>query len=316
MSFPLGVLVCVTGVSGSGKSTLVHDTLYQSLAKLKGSHSGDSKVGRHTSIRGHQLIDQIEMVDQTPIGRSPRSNPATYLKAFDTIRSLFAETYQARIRGYKPGYFSFNVPGGRCETCQGEGVVKIEMQFLADLYLECEACKGKRYKQDVLEIHYQGKSIAQVLDMTVDDAAEFFAGEKSLLRKLQVLRDIGLGYISLGQPSNTLSGGEAQRIKLASHLSKTNRDRTLYIFDEPTTGLHFDDIRKLLDAFNSLIEAGHSVIVVEHNIDVMKAADHLIDLGPEGGVRGGFVVAQGTPEEVAAVEASHTGQFLRPLLGL
>jgi len=316
VSFPLGVLVCVTGVSGSGKSTLVHDTLYQSLAKLKGSHSGDSKVGRHTSIRGHQLIDQIEMVDQTPIGRSPRSNPATYLKAFDTIRSLFAETYQARIRGYKPGYFSFNVPGGRCETCQGEGVVKIEMQFLADLYLECEACKGKRYKQDVLEIHYQGKSIAQVLDMTVDDAAEFFAGEKSLLRKLQVLRDIGLGYISLGQPSNTLSGGEAQRIKLASHLSKTNRDRTLYIFDEPTTGLHFDDIRKLLDAFNSLIEAGHSVIVVEHNIDVMKAADHLIDLGPEGGVRGGFVVAQGTPEEVAAVEASHTGQFLRPLLGL
>ncbi len=314
-NFPLGMIVCVTGVSGSGKSTLVHDTLYQGLAKLKGTHSGDGKVGRHTAIRGHQLVDQVEMVDQSPIGRSPRSNPATYVKAFDTIRQLFSGTYQARIRGYKPGYFSFNVPGGRCETCQGEGVVRIEMQFLADLFLECDACKGKRYKQDVLEIRYQGKSIDQVLDMTIEDAVAFFSTEKSLVRKLGVLCDIGLGYLSLGQPSNTLSGGEAQRIKLASHLGKVNRERTLYIFDEPTTGLHFDDIRKLLDAFNALVENGHSVIVVEHNLDVIKCADHVIDLGPDGGVRGGFIVAAGTPEEVAEEEKSHTGRYLKPLLG-
>ena len=314
VAFPLGVFACISGVSGSGKSTLVQDTLYQGLAKLKGTHSGDVKVGRHTAIRGHQLVDSVELVDQSPIGRSPRSNPATYLKAFDIIRNLFAETYQARIRGLKPGYFSFNVPGGRCETCQGEGVVQIEMQFLADLYLECEACKGKRYKQDVLEIRYQGKSIDEVLDLTVDDAVDFFAGETSLVRKLTVLQDIGLGYLSLGQPSNTLSGGEAQRIKLAAHLGKNTRERILYIFDEPTTGLHFDDIRKLLDAFNALVEAGHSVMVVEHNLDVIKSADWVIDLGPEGGVRGGFVVAEGTPEDVAKVEASHTGRFLAPLL--
>ena len=314
ISFPLGMMVCVTGVSGSGKSTLVHDTLFKGLAKLKGTHSGDAKVGRHTAIRGHQLIDQIEMVDQSPIGRSPRSNPATYVKAFDAIRGLFANTYQARIRGYKPGYFSFNVPGGRCETCQGEGVVKIEMQFLADLFLECEACKGKRYKQDVLEIRYQGKSIDEVLEMTIEDAVEFFSTDKSLVRKLKVLSDIGLGYLSLGQPSNTLSGGEAQRIKLASHLGRVSRDRTLYIFDEPTTGLHFDDIKKLLAAFDALIEKGHSVIVVEHNIDVIKSADHVIDLGPDGGVKGGFIVAAGTPEEVAATEASHTGRYLKEVL--
>jgi excinuclease ABC subunit A len=313
--FPLGMITCVTGVSGSGKSTLVYETLYQGLAKLKGTHSGESKVGRHTAIRGHQLVDQVEMIDQSPIGRSPRSNPATYVKAFDTIRQLFSSTYQARIRGYKPGYFSFNVPGGRCETCQGEGVVRIEMQFLADLFLECEACKGKRYKQDVLEIRYQGKSIDQVLDMTIEDGVEFFSEDKGLVRKLQVLCDIGLGYLSLGQPSNTLSGGEAQRIKLATHLGKTTRDRTLYIFDEPTTGLHFDDIKKLLKAFNALVKNGHSVFVVEHNIDVIKASDYVIDLGPEGGVRGGFVVAAGTPEAVAEIEASHTGRYLKPLLG-
>lgn len=314
VSVPLGVFACFSGVSGSGKSTLVQDTLYQGLAKLKGTHSGDVKVGRHTSIRGHQLVDAVELVDQSPIGRSPRSNPATYLKAFDIIRNLFAETYQARIRGLKPGYFSFNVPGGRCETCQGEGVVQIEMQFLADLYLECEACKGKRYKQDVLEIRYQGKSIDEVLDLTVDDAVDFFAGETALVRKLTVLQDIGLGYLSLGQPSNTLSGGEAQRIKLAAHLGKNTRERILYIFDEPTTGLHFDDIRKLLDAFNALVEAGHSVWVVEHNLDVIKSADWVIDLGPEGGVRGGFVVAEGTPEDVATVDESYTGRYLKPLL--
>lgn len=314
VSFPLGVFACVTGVSGSGKSTLVQDTLYQGLAKLKGSHTGDTHVGRHTSIRGHRLIDAVELVDQSPIGRSPRSNPATYVKAFDIIRKLFAETYQARIRGLKPGYFSFNVPGGRCETCEGEGLVTIEMQFLADLYLECEACKGKRYKQDVLDIHYQGKSIADVLDMTIEDALAFFDGQDALVRKLAVLQDIGLGYLSLGQPSNTLSGGEAQRIKLAAHLGKTTRDKTLYVFDEPTTGLHFDDIRNLLGAFDALVENGHSVVVVEHNLDVIKAADWVMDLGPEGGVRGGFVVAEGTPEEVAAVPESPTGQFLKTCL--
>ncbi|MDE2996379.1 MAG: excinuclease ABC subunit UvrA [Bacteroidota bacterium] len=313
-SFPLGVFACVTGVSGSGKSTLVQDTLYQGLAKLKGTHAGDVKVGRHTAIRGHRLVDAVELVDQSPIGRSPRSNPATYVKAFDVIRSLFAETHQACIRGYKPGTFSFNVPGGRCETCQGEGVVKIEMQFLADLYLECEACKGKRYKQDVLDIRFRGKSIDQVLDLTIDEALEFFADENALVRKLQVLQDIGLGYLSLGQPSNTLSGGEAQRIKLAAHLGKTSRDRTLYVFDEPTTGLHFDDIRKLLDAFNALVENGHSVLVVEHNLDVIKASDWVMDLGPDGGVRGGFIVAAGTPEEIALVDKSHTGRYLAPLL--
>jgi len=314
VAFPLGVIVCVTGVSGSGKSTLVTDTLCLGLSKLKGTHSGDAKVGRHTSIRGHQLIDHVEIVDQSPIGRSPRSNPATYIKAFDTIRGLFASTYQARIRGYKPGYFSFNVPGGRCETCQGEGVVKIEMQFLADLYLECEGCKGKRYKQDVLEIHFQGKAIDEVLDMTIEDAVDFFSEEKSLVRKLKVLCDIGLGYLSLGQPSNTLSGGEAQRVKLGAHMGKATRDRTLYVFDEPTTGLHFDDIKKLLGAFDALIENGHSVIVIEHNIDVIKCADHVIDLGPEGGLKGGFVVAEGTPEEIAAVPESYTGFFLKEVL--
>lgn len=314
VSFPLGMITCVTGVSGSGKSTLVYDTLYQGLAKLKGTHSPEVKIGRHAAIRGHQLIDTIEMIDQSPIGRSPRSNPATYIKAFDTIRQLFSSTYQARIRGYTPGYFSFNVPGGRCETCQGEGVVRIEMQFLADLFLECEACKGKRYKQDVLEIRYQGKTIDEVLQMTVEDAVSFFSEDKSLVRKLQVLCDIGLGYLSLGQPSNTLSGGEAQRIKLATHLGKASRDRTLYIFDEPTTGLHFDDIKKLLKAFNALVASGNSVLVVEHNIDVIKTSDYVIDLGPEGGVRGGFVVAAGTPEHLSTIEASHTGRYLKPLL--
>ena len=313
-TFPLGMVVCVTGVSGSGKSTLVHDTLYNGLARLKGTHSGDTKTGAHDVIRGHELIDTIELVDQSPIGRSPRSNPVTYIKAFDTIRKLFADTYQARIRGYKPGYFSFNVPGGRCETCQGEGVVRVEMQFLADLFLECEACKGMRYKKDVLEVHLRGKSIYDVLQMTVDEALEFFEDDNSLKKRLQVLADIGLGYLSLGQPANTLSGGEAQRIKLALHLGKVQRERTLYIFDEPTTGLHFDDIRKLLAAFNALVDNGHSVIIVEHNMDVIKTSDYVIDLGPEGGVRGGFIVAEGTPEKVAAHKTSHTGKYLRSLL--
>ncbi len=314
VSFPLGMIVCVTGVSGSGKSTLVQDTLYGGLARLKGVQSSSVRVGAHDAIRGHPLIDSVELVDQAPIGRSPRSNPVTYIKAFDQIRQLFAETYQARIRGYKPGYFSFNVPGGRCEVCQGEGVVRIEMQFLADLFLECEACKGQRFKQDVLEIRYSGKTIHDVLSMTVEEAIGFFAENRSLSRKLGVLSDIGLGYLTLGQPSNTLSGGEAQRIKLAAHLGKTKKERMLYIFDEPTTGLHFDDIRKLLGAFDALVNQGHSVIIVEHNMDVIKCSDHVIDMGPEGGVQGGFVVAQGTPEFVSKQRNSHTGRFLSSIL--
>ncbi len=311
--FPLGMITCVTGVSGSGKSTLVHDTLYNALTRLKG-HSVDDVVGEHDALRGHMLVDQIEMVDQNPIGKTPRSNPATYTKAFDHVRELFSNTYQARLRGHKPGYFSFNVPGGRCEVCQGEGVVKVEMQFLADLYLECEACKGRRYKQDVLDIHYQGKNIDDVLNMTVDEAAEFFSDQDALIRKLEVLQDIGLGYLTLGQPSNTLSGGESQRLKLASFLGKASKDRVLYLLDEPTTGLHFDDIKKLMGALNALVEEGHSVILVEHNLDVIKCSDWVIDLGPEGGMRGGFIVAAGTPEEIAAHPDSHTGRFLRGVL--
>ncbi|MDX1546558.1 MAG: excinuclease ABC subunit UvrA [Rhodothermales bacterium] len=313
-TFPLGMIVCVTGVSGSGKSTLVHSTLYEGLRRLKGQSTGDGKVGAHDAIHGHPLIDGIEMVDQSPIGRTPRSNPVTYTKAFDAIRALLADTYQARIRGLKPGYFSFNVPGGRCETCQGEGVVKIEMQFLADLYLECEACKGRRYKQDVLEITYRGKNVDDILSMTVDEAVDFFEEQGAVVNKLRVLQEIGLGYLTLGQPSNTLSGGEAQRIKLATSLGSSSKDRLLYVFDEPTTGLHFDDIRKLLGAFNRLVEEGHSVVLVEHNLDVIKSADYVIDLGPEGGRRGGFIVAEGTPEAIAAHETSHTGRYLRAVL--
>ncbi|HMB93837.1 MAG TPA: excinuclease ABC subunit UvrA, partial [Rhodothermales bacterium] len=314
VTFPLDMIVCVTGVSGSGKSTLVHDTLYQALRRLKGQHDGEAKVGAHDSLEGHRLFDVVEMVDQSPIGRTPRSNPVTYTKAFDAIRALLADTHQSQIRGLKPGHFSFNVPGGRCETCQGEGVVKIEMQFLADLYLECEACKGKRYKKDTLEIRYRGKNVDDMLNMTVDEAVEFFADQTAVINKIQVLQDIGLGYLTLGQPSNTLSGGEAQRIKLAAHLSRRTSDRILYLFDEPTTGLHFEDIRKLLDAFNRLVDEGHSVLIVEHNLDVIKSADWVIDLGPEGGRRGGFVVAAGTPEELAADLESHTGRYLKSVL--
>ncbi|SHK30451.1 excinuclease ABC subunit UvrA [Rhodothermus profundi] len=312
--FPLGVLVCVTGVSGSGKSTLVHDTLYLGLARLKGTYDGEAKVGAHDAIRGHHLIDRVEMVDQSPIGRTPRSNPATYTKVFDPIRELLASTPQARVRGLKPGYFSFNVPGGRCEVCQGEGFVRVEMQFLADLYLECEACRGTRYKQDVLEIRYRGKNVHEILNMTVDEALEFFADVPAIVDRLRVLQEIGLGYLKLGQPSTTLSGGEAQRLKLAAHLGRSNHERVLYILDEPTTGLHFDDVRKLIDALNRLVDAGHSVIVVEHNLDVIKCADWIIDLGPEGGHRGGFIVAEGTPEQIAAHPESHTGRFLRQVL--
>ena len=313
VSFPLDRITVVTGVSGSGKSTLVHSTLYAALQRLKG-RDFEGKVGAHDAVMGAELIENVEMIDQTPIGKSPRSNPVTYVKAFDAIRDLLASTHQAKIRGYRAGTFSFNVPGGRCETCQGEGVVQVEMQFLADLYLECEACHGRRFKQDVLEIRYKGKNVAEMLDLTVDEAVAFFEGERRVLNKLQSLQDVGLGYLTLGQPSNTLSGGEAQRVKLASHLSKQHAGHTLYLFDEPTTGLHFDDIKTLLDAFSALVDAGHSVVLIEHNLDVIKAADWVIDIGPEGGRRGGFVVAEGTPEDVAAHEESRTAPFLREAL--
>ncbi|NNF58739.1 MAG: excinuclease ABC subunit UvrA [Rhodothermaceae bacterium] len=311
--FPLDMITVVTGVSGSGKSTLVHDTLYAALRRLKGGEY-DGKVGAHDAVKGAELIEAVEMVDQSPIGKSPRSNPVTYVKAFDAVRDLLASTHQAKVRGYKAGTFSFNVPGGRCEVCQGEGVVQIEMQFLADLYLECEACHGARFKQDVLEIRYKGKNVAEILALTIEEAVDFFAGQNRITKKLQVLQDVGLGYLTLGQPSNTLSGGEAQRVKLAAILGKKSSGHTLYLFDEPTTGLHFDDIAKLLKAFNALIEAGHSVVLIEHNLDVIKAADYVMDLGPEGGWRGGFIVAEGTPEALAAVEQSHTGRFLRDVL--
>ena len=313
VDFPLDRITVVTGVSGSGKSTLVNSTLYAALQRLKG-RDFEGKVGAHDAVWGADLIENVEMIDQTPIGKSPRSNPVTYVKAFDAIRDLLASTHQAKIRGYRAGTFSFNVPGGRCEVCQGEGVVQVEMQFLADLYLECEACHGKRFKQDVLEIRHKGKNVADVLDLTVDEAVIFFDGERRVLSKLQSLQDVGLGYLTLGQPSNTLSGGEAQRVKLASHLSKQHVGHTLYLFDEPTTGLHFDDIKTLLGAFNALVDAGHSVVLIEHNLDVIKAADWVIDIGPEGGRRGGFVVAEGTPEQVAQAEGSHTAPFLRDAL--
>jgi excinuclease ABC subunit A len=313
VEIPLGMITCVTGVSGSGKSTLTNQTLYEGLHRLKGG-SGDGKVGAHDTIRGHERVDAVEMVDQSSIGRSPRSNPATYTNAFDGIRKLFARTRQSNVHGYDKGFFSFNTSGGRCEECEGQGVVKVEMQFLADLYLECEACNGRRYKKEALDVTYNGKNIAEVLDMTVDEAAEFFEGERSVTNKLETLQEIGLGYLTLGQPSTTLSGGEAQRIKLASHLSGRSSDRTLYIFDEPTTGLHFDDIKQLLSAFDQLVENGHSVIIIEHNLDVIKYADHVVDLGPEGGTAGGEVVVSGTPEEVAACDESHTGRFLQDVL--
>ena len=313
VDIPLGMIVCVTGVSGSGKSTLTNQTLFEGLHRLKGG-SGDGKVGAHDAIRGHEHVDAVEMVDQQSIGRSPRSNPATYTNAFDGIRRLFAGTRQATVHGYDKGFFSFNTSGGRCEECEGQGVVKVEMQFLADLYLECEACNGRRYKKEALDVTYNGKTIADVLDMTVDEAADFFEGERSVTNKLDTLQEIGLGYLTLGQPSTTLSGGEAQRIKLASHLNGRSSDRTLYIFDEPTTGLHFDDIKQLLTAFEQLVADGHSVVIIEHNLDVIKYADHVVDLGPEGGDAGGEVVVTGTPEEVAACEDSHTGRFLRDVL--
>ena len=310
---PLHLFVCITGVSGSGKSTLVHDILYAGIQKLKGTFEGS--VGKHQSIEGSDFIDRVELVDQSPIGRSPRSNPVTYIKVFDLIRDLLASTQGSKIRGFKPGHFSFNVPGGRCETCEGDGVQKIEMQFLADLYLTCESCKGKRFKKEVLDIHYRGKNVDDLLAMTVTEALEFFstsADGKRVARRLKVLDEVGLGYVRLGQPATTLSGGEAQRMKLANHLVASEAEgKALFIFDEPTTGLHFDDIAKLLRCFDALVRAGHSLVVIEHNMDVVKCADFVIDLGPEAGDEGGRIVAAGTPEEISQSPRSHTGQFLK-----
>lgn len=314
VEIPLGCMTVITGVSGSGKSTFVHDVLYGALQRIQGQQA--SKVGRYGDIEGAEHISLVEMVDQSPIGKSPRSTPATYTKAFDVIREVFAATQAAKQLGWRAGHFSFNVPGGRCEACQGEGMVKIEMQFLADLFLECEDCKGTRYKKEALGILYDGKSVVDVLNMTVDEAIAFFAGEKKVQKRLKVLKDVGLGYMRLGQPGNTLSGGEAQRIKLASHLQVTSSDPILFIFDEPTTGLHFDDISKLLACFRALVRKGHSLLIVEHNLDVIKSADWIIDLGPEAGEQGGHVVAAGTPEKVASVRKSHTGRFLAEVLGL
>ncbi len=312
--FPLGLFCVVTGVSGSGKSTLVHDVLYAGLQRLRGNWKG--RVGVHRAIDGWQNVDGAVLVDQSPIGRTPRSNPATYLKAFDGIRQVFAGTRLSRIRGYKPGRFSFNVKGGRCDVCEGAGVVKVEMQFLSDIYLTCEACGGKRYKREILEVTYRGKTIYDVLEMSVAEVLAFFAEFPKITRPLQLLADVGLGYMKLGQPATTLSGGEAQRVKLAAHLSVKKGKHFLYIFDEPTTGLHAADIEKLLQSFNRLLEAGNSVLVIEHNMDVIKSADYIIDLGPEGGEEGGEVVAAGMPEEVAQNPRSHTGRFLKKYLHL
>ena len=312
VAFPLGCLVAVTGVSGSGKSTLVNDILYKALAReLNGART---VPGKHTRITGMQHLDKVVHVDQGPIGRTPRSNPATYTGVFDHVRKLFAQTTEAKIRGYQPGRFSFNVKGGRCESCSGDGTIKIEMQFLPDVYVPCEVCHGARYNTDTLQVHYKGKTIAEVLDMPIEEGAEFFAPVPAIHRHLKTLVDVGLGYVRLGQPAPTLSGGEAQRVKLASELQRRATGRTIYVLDEPTTGLHFEDIRKLLGVLTRLVETGNTVIVIEHNLDVIKTADWVIDLGPEGGGGGGLVVASGPPEKIAAVEESYTGQFLKKLL--
>jgi len=309
---PLGLFVCVTGVSGSGKSTLINEILYKRLAH--DLNRAKTKPGKHKDIKGLEYLDKVIDIDQTPIGRTPRSNPATYTGVFDDIRNTFAATAEAKVRGYKPGRFSFNVKGGRCEACKGDGIIKIEMHFLPDVYVPCEACKGKRYNRETLEVKYKGKSIADVLNMTVDEAVEFFVNVPRIYRKLKTLQDVGLGYVKLGQPATTLSGGEAQRVKLATELSRRTNGKTIYILDEPTTGLHMADIAKLLEVLQRLVDAGDTVLVIEHNLDVIKSADYIIDLGPEGGSGGGKVVAVGTPEEVAQVPESHTGRFLRKVL--
>jgi excinuclease ABC subunit A len=311
-AIPMGLFVCVTGVSGSGKSTLVQDTLFPRLMfEVYGTRGAWEP---HQSLTGADQFDKVIDIDQSPIGRTPRSNPATYTGTFDQIRTLFALTPDSKIRGYKPGRFSFNVKGGRCESCRGDGIIKIEMHFLPDVYVPCEVCAGRRYSRETLEVKYKGKSIADVLEMTIEEACEFFQPIPKIYRKLITMMDVGLGYLRMGQPATTLSGGEAQRVKLASELSKRATGSTLYILDEPTTGLHFEDVRRLLGVLHRLVDQGNTVLVIEHNLDVIKTADWILDLGPEGGDGGGQIVAQGTPEEVAKVEASHTGAFLKRTL--
>ena len=312
VKIPLGVFTCVTGVSGSGKSTLINEILYKGLAKEL--YNTSEFPGRHEKIVGMQNIDKVINIDQSPIGRTPRSNPATYTGVFDLIRDIFAGTNEAKMRGYEKGRFSFNVSGGRCETCQGDGVLKIEMHFLPDLYVPCEVCHGKRYNRETLEVKYKGKSIADVLDMTVEEALEFFSNIPKIKQKIQTLYDVGLGYIKLGQPSTTLSGGEAQRVKLATELSRRATGKTLYILDEPTTGLHIADVHKLIEILQRLVDTGNSIVVIEHNLDLIKTADHIIDLGPESGEKGGEVIAIGTPEQIVKNERSHTGKFLKKML--
>jgi excinuclease ABC subunit A len=309
LKLPLGKMICITGVSGSGKSSLIHETLYPILNKY--FYNGKREPLAHKSIEGLEHLDKVIEVDQSPIGRTPRSNPATYTGMFSEIRTLFAELPEAKIRGYKPGRFSFNVKGGRCEDCEGAGMKKIEMEFLPDVHVACETCKGKRFNRETLEVRYKGKSIADVLDMTVEQAVEFFENIPKINRKVQILNEVGLGYITLGQHATTLSGGEAQRVKLAEELSKKDTGKTIYILDEPTTGLHFKDIQKLLEVLQKLADKGNTVLIIEHNLDVIKVSDHVIDVGPEGGNKGGYIIAEGTPEQVAKVKGSYTGYFLK-----
>jgi excinuclease ABC subunit A len=314
VEFPLGCFVAITGVSGSGKSTLVNDILYRAL--MQRVYKSKDVPGRHKTVEGAEHLDKVINIDQSPIGRTPRSNPATYTGMFDKIRSLFAATQEAKVRGYLPGRFSFNVKGGRCEACAGDGTIRIEMHFLPDVYVPCEVCKGARYNRDTLDITFKGKNIADVLDLSIEEALEFFANQPTIARHLQTLVDVGLGYVRLGQPAPTLSGGEAQRVKLSAELGKRATGRTIYILDEPTTGLHFEDVRRLLGVLQRLVDAGNTVLVIEHNLDVIKCADWIVDLGPEGGDGGGRVIVEGTPEQVAKTPESHTGRFLAPLLGL
>ncbi len=312
MEIPLGIMTCVTGVSGSGKSSLVNEILYKRLAKEL--NRARLIPGIHKDIMGMEQLDKVINIDQSPIGRTPRSNPATYTGVFDMIRDLFAATPDAKARGYQKGRFSFNVKGGRCEACSGDGIIKIEMHFLSDVYVPCEVCGGKRYNRETLEVKYKGKSIYDILDMTVEEAMKFFENVPSIYRKIATLYDVGLSYIKLGQPSTTLSGGEAQRIKLATELSKRSTGKTIYILDEPTTGLHFADVHKLIDILRRLSEGGNTVVVIEHNLDVIKTADYIIDIGPEGGDKGGTVIARGTPEEVVRVSDSYTGRYVAKYL--
>jgi excinuclease ABC subunit A len=312
VDIPLGCFVAITGVSGSGKSTLIRDILLPVL--MQQIYKSKVPAGRHTRIEGIEHLDKVIDMDQSPIGRTPRSNPATYTGVFDHIRKLFASTNEAKVRGYMPGRFSFNVKGGRCEACSGDGTIKIEMHFLPDVYVPCEVCKGARYNRDTLDVEFKGRNISDVLDMPVTEAVEFFSNQPAIARHMQTLCDVGLGYVRLGQSAPTLSGGEAQRVKLASELAKRSTGHTIYLLDEPTTGLHFEDVRRLLTVLSRLVDQGNTVLVIEHNLDVIKTADWLIDLGPEGGTGGGRIVAEGPPEKVAATDGSHTGQFLRSLL--